>query len=68
MVKCRATYKDLMPCINEKEKREIISAIDAIRENRKITEEFGVVDREGFNEAEKETIKSFMGVLRSLSM
>jgi hypothetical protein len=54
----------------KKKKRLIVSAIgnflaDAVREKGRITDEFGVVDREGSNEDVKKTIKTFMKIPRS---
>ena len=66
MVKCvnMATYKARMCCIDPKEKFIIISTIenfiaDAIKGKGNLTDEFGVVNKEGFNETLKETLNTF---------
>ncbi len=66
MVKCvnMATYKARMCCIDTKEKFIIISTIenfiaDAIKGKGNLTDEFGVVNKEGFNETLKDTLNTF---------
>jgi hypothetical protein len=61
-----ATNKASMACMNETEKTAILSAVenfiaDADREKEQITDEFRVLDREGFDKAIKETITIYMG-------
>jgi hypothetical protein len=64
-----ATNRARMACIDVKEKKVIIPAIenfiaDCVMEKERITDEFRVVDRESFGGAIKETIETYMGVLR----
>jgi hypothetical protein len=61
-----ATYKAKLCCIDAKETVILVSTIEnfiaeAIKEKGILTDEFGVVDREGFNETLRETLNMFFG-------